>query len=55
MMKKFITDRRGVTALEYGLVAALVAVVIIGTVTAVGTSLTSVFTAAANGLKLASS
>ena len=33
----------GVTAIEYGLIAALIAVVIIVAVTAVGTSLTGVF------------
>ena len=33
-------DKRGVTAMEYGLIAALIAVVIIGTITTIGTSLT---------------
>lgn len=37
-------DKRGVTAMEYGLIAALVAVVIIGTVTTMGTKLETVFT-----------
>ena len=37
-------DRRAVTALEYGLIAALVAVVIIGAVSALGTNLTTTFT-----------
>lgn len=36
-------DKRGVTALEYGLIASLIAVVIIGAVTTLGTSLSSVF------------
>lgn len=36
-------DERGVTAIEYGLIAALIAVVIIVAVTAVGTSLQEVF------------
>jgi pilus assembly protein Flp/PilA len=38
------TDRRAVTAIEYGLIASLVAVVIIVAVTAVGTHLTTAFT-----------
>jgi pilus assembly protein Flp/PilA len=38
-------DRRGVTAMEYGLIAALIAVVIIASITAVGTSLSAVFNA----------
>ena len=37
-------DRRAVTALEYGLIAALIAVAIIGGVTALGTKLNATFT-----------
>jgi pilus assembly protein Flp/PilA len=37
-------DKRGVTAMEYGLIASLIAVAIIAAVTAVGTNLTSTFT-----------
>jgi pilus assembly protein Flp/PilA len=36
-----IADEKGVTAIEYGLIAALICVVIIVAVTAVGTSLQS--------------
>ena len=39
-----ITDRRGVTALEYGLIAGLVAVVIVTSVTSLGTKLAGTFT-----------
>jgi pilus assembly protein Flp/PilA len=42
-IQKFIRDEQGVTAIEYGLIAALIAVVIIGAVTAVGTELKSTF------------
>ena len=38
------TDRRGVTALEYGLIAALIAGVIAGGVTSVGSSASATFT-----------
>ncbi|WP_428534039.1 Flp family type IVb pilin [Rhodopila sp.] len=38
------TDRRAVTALEYGLIAALIAGVIITAVTTVGTQVGSTFT-----------
>ena len=38
------TDRRAVTALEYGLIAALIAGVIVTAVTLVGTNLTTTFT-----------
>ncbi len=37
-------DKRAVTALEYGLIASLIAVAIIVAVTAVGTNLSTVFT-----------
>lgn len=40
---KFLKDEEGVTAIEYGLIAALIAVAIIGTVQGVGTSLNGVF------------
>jgi pilus assembly protein Flp/PilA len=42
--QRFIDDEEGVTAIEYGLIAALIAVVIIGGVTAVGTNLDELFT-----------
>ena len=39
-----LRDKRGATAIEYGLLAGLIAVVIILAVTTVGTELKSVFT-----------
>ena len=47
----FCKDESGATAIEYGLIAALFAVVIIGGVTAVGTSLSSTFTTVSGSLK----
>lgn len=41
--KRFARDEEGVTAIEYGLIAALIAVVIIGSVRLVGTALDKVF------------
>jgi pilus assembly protein Flp/PilA len=43
MLQKFFKDQTGATAIEYGLIAALIAVVIITAVTAVGTSLSTTF------------
>ena len=43
-IKNFIRDEEGVTAIEYGLIAALIAVVIIAAVTVVGTQLKTTFT-----------
>jgi pilus assembly protein Flp/PilA len=39
-----ITDKKGVTAIEYGLIASLIAVVIITAVALIGTNLTTTFT-----------
>lgn len=50
MIKNFIQEEDGVTAIEYGLIAALIAVVIIASVQLVGTNLTAVFTKVANCL-----
>ena len=47
----FSHDESGATAIEYGLIAALIAVVIIGAVTAVGTSLSTTFTTISGSLK----
>lgn len=40
---RFLKDEEGVTALEYGLIAALIAVVIIVAVSLVGNELSSTF------------
>ena len=45
-----INNDTGATAIEYGLLAALIAVVIIASVTIVGTQLALVFTAVSNAL-----
>jgi pilus assembly protein Flp/PilA len=39
-----LSNRRGVTALEYGLIAALIAVIIIAAFGTLGTAMTSLFT-----------
>ena len=41
---RFIRDCSGATAIEYGLIAALISVVIITAVTSVGTKLSTTFT-----------
>jgi pilus assembly protein Flp/PilA len=43
LISRFVRDESGATAIEYGLIAALIAVVIITGVTAVGTSLATTF------------
>jgi pilus assembly protein Flp/PilA len=41
---RFLRDKSGATAIEYGLIAGLISVVIIAAVTTVGTDLKAVFT-----------
>jgi pilus assembly protein Flp/PilA len=50
LFHRFINNQSGVTAIEYGLIAALIAVVIIVAVTSVGTSLSGTFTAISSAL-----
>ena len=50
-IKRFIRDESGATAIEYGLIAALIAVVIIGAVTAVGTGMKTTFSTVAGSVK----
>ena len=50
MFKNFVADESGATAIEYGLIAALVSIAAIGALTAVGTQLTATFTSVATAL-----
>jgi pilus assembly protein Flp/PilA len=50
LVQRFIREEKGATAIEYGLIAAGIAVVIIVAVNAVGTQLTNVFTSVSNSL-----
>lgn len=50
---RFVKDESGATAIEYGLIAALVGVAIIGTLTSLGTSLNSTFTTVSTKLDAA--
>jgi pilus assembly protein Flp/PilA len=51
LVSRFIRDESGATAIEYGLIAALIAVVIIGVLTTIGTNLSAKFQAVATGLQ----
>ncbi len=50
MIRKFFSDESGASAVEYGLLVALIAVVIIGGVTLLGQNILARFTAAANAI-----
>ncbi len=51
LFARFIKNESGATAIEYGLIAALIAVVIITAVTTVGTNLSGTFTTVAGSIK----
>jgi pilus assembly protein Flp/PilA len=53
VIARLFKDDSGATAIEYGLIAALISVVIIGAVTLVGTNLTAVFNHVASALSVA--
>ena len=50
VITRFLKDESGATAIEYGLIVALIAVVIISAITAVGTNLSTKFGAAATSI-----
>jgi pilus assembly protein Flp/PilA len=51
MFKKFLVNEDGATAIEYGLIAALISVVIIGALTSVGSNLNAKFGSVATSLR----
>jgi pilus assembly protein Flp/PilA len=50
IVKRFINNESGATAIEYGLIAGLIAVVIIGALTIVGNKVSAQFQAIASAL-----
>lgn len=50
IFSRFVKDERGATAIEYALIASLIAVAIITAVTTVGTKISTVFTEVGNSL-----
>jgi pilus assembly protein Flp/PilA len=49
-MTRFVKDESGATAIEYGLIAALIAVVLVSALTLVGTNLKAAFTSIATAV-----
>ena len=54
MLTRFFNDEGGATAIEYGLIAALIAVVIIGALTLLGTNISQKFSTIASSVEAAS-
>lgn len=50
-IKRFIQDEHGATAVEYGLMVALIAAVIVGTVQTLGTDVNAAFTSVDTAIK----
>jgi pilus assembly protein Flp/PilA len=48
---EFLSDQKGATAIEYGLIAAGISIAIIVAVNGLGTNLNTVFTSVNNSLK----
>jgi pilus assembly protein Flp/PilA len=44
IVRRFLRDENGATAIEYAMIAAGIAVAVVGTVTALGTSVSGMFT-----------
>jgi len=51
LLLRFLKDDKGVTAIEYGLIAAGISVAIIATVQALGTNLNTTFSSVSSALK----
>jgi pilus assembly protein Flp/PilA len=51
LVKRFAKDESGATAIEYGLIAAAIAVVIIGVTQSIGTNLVAKFGLVRDGLQ----
>lgn len=51
VLQKLVKDESGATAIEYGLIAALISVAAVGVFTTVGTNLSNVMTTVGNNLK----
>ncbi|WP_298982744.1 Flp family type IVb pilin [uncultured Roseibium sp.] len=53
LINRFAKDESGATAIEYGLIAGLLSIIILAAVTATGTSLSAIFTSISTTLKKA--
>jgi pilus assembly protein Flp/PilA len=51
LVRHFLTDQAGATAIEYALIAAGISIVIVAAVNSIGTSLNSTFSSISSQLK----
>jgi pilus assembly protein Flp/PilA len=50
LLKRFVADHGGATAIEYAMIASLISVLIVTAVTTIGASLSSIFMTVSAGL-----
>jgi len=50
ILRKMFADKKGATAIEYGLIAALIAVAAVGAMSNLGTKITKTFNTASNSM-----
>ena len=50
LIRDLLRDERGVTAIEYGLIAALISIAAVGVMSTIGTNISSVFNTVAGDL-----
>jgi len=50
-IKRFMKEEEGATAVEYGMIVALIAAVIVGVVTTLGTKINTAFTTVSDAIK----
>ena len=50
-IRRFVANEEGATAIEYALIASLIAIAIIGALTVLGTQLSTTFTEVSSNLK----
>jgi pilus assembly protein Flp/PilA len=50
ILRRFISDRSGATAIEYALIAGSISIVIVAAATSIGSKLNTTFTNVSNGL-----
>jgi pilus assembly protein Flp/PilA len=51
LFNRFLSDTEGATAIEYALIASLIAVAVISAISFVGTQVNNVFSEVGNGLR----
>ena len=51
LIHRFLRDESGATAIEYGLIAALIGMVLVGALTTIGAKISGTFNNVGNGVK----